>query len=67
MVAVTSSMMGDVEYNARAQVLRIRFLDGGWYRYFGVPAAVHAGLLAAPSHGGFFHAAIRDRFAYARE
>lgn len=67
MVALSSSMMAEAEYDAAARILRIRFHSGGWYRYFGVPPAVYGALLAAPSHGRFFHAHIDGRFRYARE
>lgn len=32
---------------------------GEIWRYYDVPAALHAGLLAAPSIGSFFHKAVR--------
>jgi len=55
-----------VEYDAEGRRLRIHFVDGGWYTYLRVPAAVFRGLLAAPSKGRYFHAAIKDRFAFLR-
>ena len=56
--------MTDVDYDPVTQTLRIRFADGDWYSYFDVPAAVHAALMAAESHGRFFQAHIRDQYPY---
>ena len=67
MTQVESEAMTDIAYDEPARILRIRFEDGDWYRYFAVPPGIHQALLAAESHGRFFHDHIRDRFAYEKE
>jgi hypothetical protein len=63
---VDSEAMREVEYDPGSRTLRIRFADGRWWRYFDVPPSIHAALIAAESHGRYFHEHIRDRFRYER-
>lgn len=56
-VPVISSNLAEVGYDAGTRTLEVAFKHGGVYQYLGVPSEVHAGLMAAPSHGQFF-----DRF-----
>ena len=58
-VGVSSSNLRSVGYDASTQTLEVEFLNGGLYQYFGVPASVHAGLMAASSHGSYFDAHIK--------
>lgn len=58
---VESSSIAAVGFDPELSVLSIRFHSGGTYRYFGVPASVHAAFLAAESKGAFFQAEIRPR------
>jgi hypothetical protein len=44
--------------------LQLEFFSRAIYRYFGVAAAVHEGLLGAPSKGSYFNRVIRGRFPY---
>jgi hypothetical protein len=44
----------------------ILFHGGRRYRYYGVPPGIYLALMAAPSRGKFFHAAVRDVFPYVR-
>ena len=64
MVHVSSTAIADVAYDAASHRLTIRFAHGGRYTYLDVPPAVARGLLAAPSHGRYFHDHIRDRYAF---
>ena len=59
-VAVTSSAMRSVGCDASREVLEIEFPNGAVYRYYDVPPDVHHGLMAADSHGRYFHGHIRD-------
>lgn len=59
MVPVSSSNLKAVGYDAASSTLRIAFLNGGIYEYSGVPSSVHAGLMAASSHGSYFDAHIK--------
>ena len=63
-VAVESSTLATVGYDAIGGLLQLEFRNGAVYRYFGVPAAVHQTLLSAGSKGNFFNRSIRGRFAY---
>jgi hypothetical protein len=63
---VDSEAMQEVDYDAGSRILRIRFADGRWWRYFDVPPQIHAALIGAESHGRYFHEHIRDRFRYER-
>lgn len=64
MVQVDSSAIDEVAYDEAARRLTIRFVHGGRYTYLDVPPRVARGLLAAPSHGRYFHDHIRDRYAF---
>lgn len=56
---VSSSNLRSVGYDPTTHTLEIEFLNGGLYSYAGVPASVHAGLMAASSHGSYFDAHIK--------
>lgn len=58
-VSVSSSNLRSVGYDAATSTLEIEFHNGGLYRYTGVPATVHAGLMSASSHGSYFDAHIK--------
>ncbi len=64
-IAVESTTLATVGYDNAQSVLQLEFRSGGVYRYFDVPAAVHAALLQAPSKGKYFRQSIRGRFRYA--
>lgn len=59
MVSVSSSNLSAVGYDASTQTLRVAFNNGSIYEYSGVPASIHAGLMAAGSHGSYFDAYIK--------
>ncbi len=65
MIAVDSTTLRTVSYDAKRQLLQIEFQDRSTYQYFDVPAAVWEALLQAPSKGAYFNRAIRQRFDYA--
>lgn len=50
---VQSSNIASIGYEARSQTLEVEFRSGAVYQYFGVPAAVYQGLMAAKSHGHY--------------
>jgi len=64
--AVSSSNLRSVGYDDATRTLEIEFRDGSLYRYSSVPESVYRSLMAAGSKGSYFHAHIRDRFAYRR-
>ena len=63
---VESTTLAVVVYDEARELLQVEFRSRNVYRYFGVPARVHEGLLRAPSRGRYFNNEIRGRFGYAR-
>jgi hypothetical protein len=61
---VNSSNLRSVGY--MGGILEIEFHSGGVYQYFNVPESIYLGLMAASSHGIYFHMFIKNRFGYAR-
>jgi hypothetical protein len=49
--AVESATLATVAYDDARELLQLEFRSRAIYQYFGVPAAVHAALLCAPSNG----------------
>ena len=47
-------------YDEDETILEVEFTNGAVYRYFDVPAEVYLGLMAAESHGRYFHQHVRD-------
>lgn len=58
----TLSNIADFEY--KQQVLKVTFLDGNVYEYFGVPKAVYIKLINADSPGRFARRHIFNEFVY---
>ncbi len=48
-------------YDEDSQTLEIEFTNGAVYQYSDVPPEVHHGLMAAESHGRYFHQHIRNK------
>lgn len=63
-VAVESSTLAAVGYDAGGQLLQLEFRSRAVHHYFDVPATVHRALLSAESKGSFFNRSIRGRFSY---
>ncbi len=64
--SVQSSNLNSLGYDAISQTLEIAFNSGGIYQYYGVPLSVYQGLMAATSHGQYFHAYIKDVYRYVK-
>ena len=62
--AVESTTLATVAYEEARGLLRLEFRSQAIYSYFGVPKAVHEGLLRAPSKGSYFNRVIRGRYPY---
>lgn len=63
-VFVDSTTFATVGYDDHQELLQLEFCSGAVYHYFGVPAAVPAELLCAPSKGRYFSQAIRGHFPF---
>jgi hypothetical protein len=59
-IGVSSSALRSVGYDPEQRVLEIEFTSGAVYQYFDVPPEVYRGLMAAESHGRYFHQHVRD-------
>ena len=57
---VRSSALESVGYDQEQRVLEVEFTNGPVYQYFDVPPEVYRGLMAAESHGGYFHQHVRS-------
>jgi lysyl-tRNA synthetase class 2 len=64
-IAVDSTSLRAVGYDAERQLLQIEFQNRSIYQYFEVPATVYQELMQAPSKGAYFNQSIRPRFAFA--
>ncbi|MCP2242708.1 KTSC domain-containing protein [Lentzea aerocolonigenes] len=51
-----------IGYDSASATLEVVFKSGHTYQYTGVPAEVHDKFMAAPSHGKYFHAHVKDRY-----
>ena len=61
-VAVTSSTIASIGYDHGTSTLEVEFKGGTIYAYGGVPAAIHAAMMRADSHGKYLNAEVKDRF-----
>jgi hypothetical protein len=64
--AVTSTTLSSVAYDEVQHLLELEFISRSVYRYFDIPASVHADLLEAASKGAYFNQEIRDRYPFIR-
>jgi hypothetical protein len=62
--AVVSTTLATVAYDHASHILQLEFRSGAVYRYFGVPAEMHDGLLGASSKGRYFNREIREHFRH---
>ncbi len=58
-VAVISSNVAEVGYDADTKTLEVAFIKGGVYQYLGVPASIYNELLVAPSVGHYLDVRVK--------
>lgn len=63
---VDSSSIAEIGYAPQQRQLEVLFRNGGLYRYFGVPEAVHRALLQAESIGRYMNRHVRTRYRFRR-
>lgn len=61
---VTSSNIEAVGYNEDSETLRIWFLNGSVYDYFGIKRAEFEALRDAPSVGSYLNRNIKGQYSY---
>jgi hypothetical protein len=67
MIPVDSSNLSAIGYDYETATLRIDFLKGRSYEYYGVPAELYEGLLSAGSKGQFLNMYIKKAgFTYSK-
>jgi hypothetical protein len=59
MQSVNSSNLSAVGYDYDTATLRVEFIKGGLYEYYGVPVDIYEGLINASSKGGYFDQFIK--------
>jgi hypothetical protein len=57
--AVSSSNLASVGYDPGQRILEVAFHSGAVYQYYNVPPNVHAGLMAASSHGSYLDTFVK--------
>ena len=63
---VTSTDIRTIGYEADSQTLEIEFNSSGVYQYSSVPSGEYDGIMAADSKGKYFHANIKNRYAFVK-
>ena len=66
MPRVQSSVIREIDYDARTATLEVTFRDGDVYAYFLVPWSVYEAFLTAPSKGRFFALCVRPVYGSRR-
>ena len=65
-IAIRSTNIKEVGYDAQSGTLEIMFSDLAVYQYFGVPESIHDGLVSATSAGQYFHRMIREKYRFTK-
>lgn len=63
---IESSNLDEAGYDEKTQILEASFLNGGTYRYYGVPKHVWEEFLAGNTPGQYFYHNIRTSYTYIR-
>jgi KTSC domain len=61
---VQSSNIESIGYDGKALTLEVKFHSGDVYQYANVPESIYKGLHDAESKGKYFHANIKDKYAF---
>lgn len=59
-IAVNSSNLASVGYDAPSQTLEVEFNHGGIYQYYDLPEKIYTELMSADSIGSYFSHNIRN-------
>ncbi len=55
---VSSSMVDEIGYDEKEEILEVSFVKGGTYQYYGVSKQTFESILSAKSHGKAIHEEI---------
>ena len=61
-----STAIEQISYDEVVGELRVKFVGGGRYTYYGVPKSVYDAFRAASSKGKFLNQYIKDRYDFSR-
>lgn len=61
-----SSNIDGVHYDPATQILTVRFINGGTYKYGGVVQSHYDGLRKAKSAGKYFHKTIKSAYKWTK-
>ena len=65
-IAITSTSMISIGYDATAEILEIEFMKGGAYQYSGVPESVYDEMMNSDSKGKYYHANINKKYPFSK-
>lgn len=65
-IAISSSSLASVAYDATRAILQVEFCDRSIYQYLHVPEKTHHDLMRAESKGAYFNRHIRDHFVFTK-
>jgi hypothetical protein len=65
-IAVISSTIRSIGYDAESEALEVEFQSGKVYQYTGVPPHIYDGIMRADSKGKYLNAHIKECFACRR-
>jgi uncharacterized protein len=65
-IALSSTSLSRVRWDADSLVLEVEFLGGRVYQYYDVSQVTFDGLCHAGSHGEFFAQSVKGQYRYAR-
>jgi hypothetical protein len=63
---IGSSNVESIGYDEATQILRVRFLKGGFYEYKNVPPMEYEQLRNAPSVGSYIAKNVKGKYPYDR-
>jgi hypothetical protein len=65
-IAVSSSNVGAIGYEAEISTLEVEFNNGSVYQYHGVPQEVYDSFMQADSKGTFLNTRIKGSYGYTK-
>ena len=66
LVAMPSTVIANMDYDARKKVLKIRFVSGLVYEYKSVPTQEYLNMKKATSKGKYLNENIKGRYAFTK-
>jgi lysyl-tRNA synthetase class 2 len=64
--SVDSTAIEEIAYNLKSSIMKITFMSGAVYNYYGVPESEYESLVEASSIGRKFVSDVRNDYIYTR-